>query len=215
MNGSSERLVFIDIETTGLQPSSPIIQVAAIATNSAGFELESFEAKIRLPCKITIEHQHSQYDPALWKKAARSPRQAAIRLAQFLSRHATVDLISQKGVSFRVAQLVAHNAEFDSSFLRNWFDELNVFFPASYRPLCTLQRALWLFDENKNLTPPVNYKLGTLCQYFGVPLNDDDAHDALADVRATVILYREMTKCVLARSNCFQPVDNCINRQAS
>jgi DNA polymerase III epsilon subunit-like protein len=58
--------------------------------------------------------------------------------------------------------------------------------------LCTKQRALWLFAEDKSLTPPADYKLGTLCQYFGVPLSADDAHDALADVRATVGLYKQM-----------------------
>ena len=197
MYSPNERLVFIDIETTGLQPSSPIIQVAAIATDSRANELESFETKIRLQNGVKLQHRHSHYDEKLWLKTARSPRRAAIELAKFLCRHATVDLISQRGSSFQVAQLVAHNAEFDSSFLRNWYDQLNVFFPASYRPLCTLQRALWLFDENKNLTPPANYKLGTLCQYFGVQLGESEAHDALADVRATLSLYREMTKVVV------------------
>ena len=66
--------------------------------------------------------------------------------------------------------------------------------PASYRVFCTLQRAMWLFHECKELTPPVDFKLGTLCQYFGVPLRAEDAHDALADVRATVALYREMNQ---------------------
>lgn len=194
MQAPNERLVFIDIETTGLQPSSPIIQVAAIATDCRARELESIEIKIRLPRNATIEHRHSRYDATVWKQSAQSPRKAAIELAKFFSRHGTVDLISQKGSTFRVAQLVAHNAEFDTSFLRNWFEGLGIFLPASYRPMCTLQRALWLFDENKSLTPPANFKLGTLCEYFGVPLRDAEAHEALADVRAMLSLYREMTK---------------------
>lgn len=126
----------------------------------------------------------------------------------FLCRHATVDLISDRGSTFRVAQLVAHNAEFDTGFLRNWYSNLSIFFPASYRALCTLQRALWLFDENKSLTPPVNYKLGTLCQYFGVELSDENAHDALADVRATLALYREMTKVAAVTSANLRPNEN-------
>lgn len=31
-----------------------------------------------------------------------------------------------------------------------------------------------------------------MCEYFGVVLRSEDAHDALADVRTTVELYREM-----------------------
>ena len=58
--------------------------------------------------------------------------------------------------------------------------------------LCTKQKALWLFEEDKSLTPPTDFKLGTLCQYFDVQLRKDEAHDALVDVRATVKLYQAM-----------------------
>jgi DNA polymerase III epsilon subunit-like protein len=43
------------------------------------------------------------------------------------------------------------------------------------------------FLEHPALIKPIDYKLGTLCEYFGVRLTD---HDALNDVRATVELYR-------------------------
>lgn len=99
-----------------------------------------------------------------------------------------------------VAQLVAHNAEFDGAFLRKWFERLRLFLPASYRVFCTLHRAMWLFHEDRLLTPPNDFKLGTLCQYFGVALRASQAHDALADVRATVELYRRITMLVAART---------------
>jgi DNA polymerase III epsilon subunit-like protein len=38
----------------------------------------------------------------------------------------------------------------------------------------------------------LNYRLDTLCQYFGVPFSAADAHDALGDVRATVALYKAL-----------------------
>ena len=57
---------------------------------------------------------------------------------------------------------------------------------------CTKQKALWLFEQDKSLTPPPNFRLGTLCNYFGVGLSKDEAHDALNDVRATVALYKAM-----------------------
>lgn len=98
-----------------------------------------------------------------------------------------------------VAQLVAHNAEFDGTFLREWFERLGLFLPASYRVFCTLHRAMWLFHENRSLTQPSDFKLGTLCSYFGISLPLQEAHDALADVRATVELYRRMTMLGTAR----------------
>ena len=65
------------------------------------------------------------------------------------------------------------------------------FLPAAYSVLCTLQRSLWYFQENPHAERPANLKLGTLAQHFGIEL--DNAHDALADVRATVKLYKALT----------------------
>lgn len=90
--------------------------------------------------------------------------------------------------------LVAHNGNFDGPFLAAWYRRLGMFMPATHRVFCTMQRALWLFHEDRSLTPPDDYKLLTLCQYFGVPLVASDAHDALNDVRATLALYREFSR---------------------
>lgn len=188
-----ERLVFVDIETTGLELDAEIIQIAAIATDSLANELETFEVKIQTELRQG-DRAHSRFNDRKWRKLAYPPRGAAIRFKQFLTRHATIDIIGNKGALFRVAQLVAHNSEFDGPRLRAWFDRLDLFFPSSYRVLCTMQRAMWLFDENKMLSPPKNYKLQTLCQYFDVQLTDDQAHDAWHDVRATAELYRAMTR---------------------
>ena len=96
-----------------------------------------------------------------------------------------------------MAQLVAHNAErFDSPFLHAWYRRLGLFLPARYMALCTKQRALWLLEEDKSLTPPANFQLQTLCEYFGVSLPAEAAHDALNDVRATVELYRAIRRHV-------------------
>ena len=100
---------------------------------------------------------------------------------------------------FRVAQLVSHNSQFDGPFLKAWFDRQGIFLPASYRVYCTLQRTYWFFHESPRLPLPDDYRLGTLCEYFGVPLHPHDAHEALADVRATVALYRAMRDWELAR----------------
>ena len=92
-----------------------------------------------------------------------------------------------------IAQLAEHNAErFDVPFLHAWYRRQQIFCPARYMALCTKQKALWLFAEDKTLTPPPDFKLGTLCHYFGIRLGEDEAHDAVNDVRATVQLYAAM-----------------------
>lgn len=191
-----ERLVFIDLETAGAEPWRPIIQIAAIALTSDLQELECFEAKIlfaeRIADSKSLRKPH--YSLERWQQEGRPVKDVLNDFSDVLRRHATVDQVSKAGAVFQVAQIVAHNAAFDSAFLNAWFARFDSFLPASPRVLCTMQRAIWLFHEDKRLTPPPDFKLGTLCSYFGVPLRKSDAHDALADVRATVELYRAMNK---------------------
>lgn len=170
------------------------MQLAAIAVDAGLRELESLEMKLRFqrhkvhPGCLRKAH----FSTSVWAREAISERDAGRRFSEFLKRHATVDLISVDGRGYRVAQLVAHHAAFDASFLASWFKRIDRFLPAHPRFLCTHQRALWLFHEDKSLSPPADYQLGTLCQFFGVRLKNHEAHEALADVRATLALYRAM-----------------------
>ena len=193
-----ERLLFVDLETGGVEPWRPIIQIAAIAVTSSLRELESFEAKIHFDESVAAPEalRKNHYSRERWLREGRRSRDVAEDFTRLLRRHATIDQTATSGRVFQVAQLVAHNGAFDGGFLRAWFERLNLFLPASPRVLCTMQRAIWLFHEHKSLTPPADFKLGTLCQYFGVSLPAEDAHDALNDVRATVALYREMNQVV-------------------
>lgn len=196
-----ERLVFFDLESGGffdvvageVKVTKPLIQIAAIALDRHYRECETFEVKVafdeRDADRASLAANH--YDAEVWSTQAVLPHTAAKRFAAFLRRHATVDRLSKNGKPYSVAQLVAHNAErFDGPLIHAWFKLLREFCPAAYSVFCTKQRAFWLFHENKHLTPPVNYKLCTLCQYFDVPLSEEATHDALNDVRATVGLYR-------------------------
>lgn len=191
---AGERLVFYDLETAGLASTSSIIQIAAIAVNSQLQELETFEVKIRFDVSQATPEalRINSFEPTVWKRLAMQPEDAAKSFANFLRRHATVDMVSRSGKPYQLARLVAHNASFDGPLLISWFADLGLFLPAARSVYCTLQRAYWMFQEDRQLTPPTNYKLGTLCEYFGIPLPDNEAHDALADVRGMVDLYRGM-----------------------
>lgn len=187
------KLVFIDLETAGPDPQRhPIIQLAALATDDVFSPLEAYEAKIRFSPhtakKASLRKSH--YHPGTWSIDAKEPKTVAIELAEFCRRHATVPRLSAKGESYHVAQLAAHNAEFDSAFLRKWYDRMGLYLPARLQVVCTMQRALCYFIENRHLQEPRDYKLATLCSYFRVPFHAAAAHDALGDVTATVSLYR-------------------------
>ena len=194
----NEKNIYVDLETAGLDPEQhPIIQIAGVAVNGELRELETIELKVKFDEREATPEalQKNSYDQELWEREGVSPPDAAKQFAAFLRRHATVDMFSRDDRPYLVAQLVGHNgAAFDGPFIHAWYRRLGIFCPARYQTLCTLQRALWYFDEHKHETPPTNFKLGTLCEYFGVSLREEDAHDALADIRATVSLYRVMVR---------------------
>ena len=178
-----------------------MIQIAAIATSEQMEELAGFEAKARLPKDLRLKPLHSRYNKKYWEAEGRDANEVAIEFAAFLTRNATVERYSTTGQLFRVAQLVAHNSGFDSDILHAWFKQLKVYLPASFQTLCTLQRAMWLSQESERDFSPTDFKLVSLCEYFGIEHTTKEAHDAFNDVRATLLLYREMRKCHAENEN--------------
>lgn len=191
------KFIFIDTEPGGHDPRRhPIIQIAAIAVDGQFQQIDAFEAKLRFDeaSATKASLRKASYSRAQWAREALHPRQAAQEFAAFLKRHATIPVLGLRGRERKVAQLVAHNAEFDSGFIQAWFERHDVYYPARFQVLCTVQRAEWYFSEHSELPRPDNMKLLTLCRYFEVPLSRLEAHDALADVRATIGLYRAIRK---------------------
>lgn len=196
MSTSHNELVFFDLETAGPNPKRhPIIQIAAIAIDGTTFaNRESLELKIRFDERRATKYalRKNSYSRRTWQEHAVNEVEAAMRFADFLKRHATYSEVSRNGVAYRLAQLVAHNAAFDGPFLHAWFERYGMFCPARRQVLCTLQRCLSYFLDNPHLTWPRNFRLATLCQYFGVAFAAADAHDALGDARATAALYHAL-----------------------
>lgn len=187
--------VCFDLETGGLEPEHPDIQLAAVAIDSDYNELATFERKIKFDeakaTKVALEINH--YDPEVWAKEAKPLIQVCREFADFLRPYCCVAKVSKAGKPYRVARLFGHNAAtFDAPRLQRMFAQTGVFLPADLRVRCTLQRALWWFDERQEDSSKVQLgsSLTTLCQHFGIPVLD--AHDALGDVRMTVALAKAL-----------------------
>jgi DNA polymerase III epsilon subunit-like protein len=194
-SGMKHKLVFVDLETGGTDPKRhPIIQIAAVVTDDTLSPVEAFEAKVCFDLKSANKQslRKNHYHPGTWSSYAMEPQAVACEFSTFLRRHASITKLSQKGELFQVAQLVAHNAQFDAAFLAAFYERLGAYLPANRIWLCTLQRALWFFTERSEAERPKDLKLATLCQYFGVPFHAASAHEALADVTATAALYRAL-----------------------
>ncbi len=179
--------VFFDLETTlPYRGRRQIRQLAAIAVSSSLEWLDSLELKVRFDASQTPRSgpRQRRYSRFAGEQQSLEPRQAAHTLAKFLQcyRHGKA-----------LVQLAAHNAPFDAPILQRWYQDLGLFLPARLQVLCTLQRAEWYFAERRDLPPPRNFQLATLCEYFAVPFHAASAHDALGDVTATVGLYRALS----------------------
>ena len=193
MKISTDRMVFFDVETLGPARTRPIVQIAAVAVDGDLREIDTFEVKIRVSQSNAASRPsfaERKCDPSVWKRHAVCSRSAAAALARFLRGHAVVRPCSPVPPFRCAVQLAAHNARFDARCLQAWSRSNDIFLPVSYRVICTMQRAMWLFLEQPHRTPPPDFKLRTLCRYFDIPLSNHGYHDALEDVRATVALYR-------------------------
>ncbi len=189
---NSKTIVF-DLETGGVEPRHPNIQLAAIVIDDAtGGELGSFECKIKFneadadPKALEINH----YTPEAWADAVPSDLCVA-RFTKFIKPHSTIEMMSKRtNKPYYVAKLAGYNAlTFDLPRLRQMYGEQ--FFPCSYMVRDVLQRAMFFFDENADLgCKPDSLKLSKVCEYFGITV--DGAHDALVDVRMTAALARKL-----------------------
>lgn len=188
------RIIFFDLETGGFdEHKHAIIQIAALAVEMADLSIvEEFECKINFKPENATHDALSVncYDADVWKREAVGPFDACKQFSEFLKRFANVEMISKAGKPYHVAQLAAYNAEFDARFLQAWYKRLDQFMPASFRAMCVLQRALWHFQEQL-LPPPKSFKLFDVCEALGITL--DGAHDAQADNRAQVEVYRHIS----------------------
>ena len=195
MTARPSKFIAFDLESGGLTPAHPDIQLAAVAIDEATWgEIDVFQRKIQFnidqadPHALEINH----YDPAVWEREAVTEHACVSEFRRFVDRHKSLDLWSQRtSKTYPAARLVGHNAAtFDGPRLKAMFDRHGYFLPADLRVRCTVQRALWFFDEHPELARPRDMKLATLATYFGIPVAG--AHDALADVRLTIALARAL-----------------------
>ena len=186
--------VFFDLETGGIEPDSPVIQIAAIAIRQ-GRELGVFERKI-----LFNEWQADRkalevnsYDPDQWARQACNEAQAVAEFARFLRQHADIEKVGRSGKAYRVARLGGHNAlAFDLPRIRELYERHGEFFPGdSFAVLDTLHLATWALATNGDRSP-TSLKLTVIAEHFGIP--HSGAHDALHDVRINIQVAEKLLR---------------------
>ena len=193
-------ITVFDTETTGFDPNeNHVYQIAAVTLGVEEDhvrELDEFEVKLWLPPDGLEQLDKLRekkpevvlYDHEVWT-AHGVPTLAGLRsFLGYLNTWAWIPKKSKKGTTYYVALLGGHNVDFDLKMMRGMCKRNDVFFPAEYWGLDTVSLFRWLAVMHPNRKLPENYQLGTLADHVKVPL--ENAHDAMADVRATVELIK-------------------------
>ena len=86
-----------------------------------------------------------------------------------------------------------NNASFDNQFLRAWFVQNgdnyfgSWFWSSSIDVMVLATQAL--LEERTQME---NFKQGTVAKYVGVPVSEEQLHDALYDIRVCMAIYQHM-----------------------
>lgn len=161
----------LDVETTGLFPKNHdrIVEIGIVRINSNGDVLDEYESLINPQRDLGPTWLHG----ISAREAKRAP----------LFREIAGDILGL----LKDTILIAHNARFDSNFIRCDFDRIGVNLPM-LPSICTMRLAM-LADPSVHCR-----KLGELCKHYGI--NVGRQHSAISDARSAAELFIKCLKKV-------------------
>lgn len=166
-----QRFAVVDVETSGLSPRRHrILQVAVVEVRGDGTVLDEWSTLVRPSWwRVGPRHVHGLTVRRTWR--APKMRRVAPELAARLEGRL----------------VVAHNLPFDWAFIERGFKRAGVRPQGGLEGLCTLTLSRSL-DPDRT----ASHRLADLCARYGVGL--EQAHDALADARATAQLLPHLLR---------------------
>lgn len=178
------KTLYFDVETTGLLPGHhEVVQLAYILDIDDSIVLEGNEFfRPDFPERVDPEALETTHKTIEELMAYPERKHGYNRFLFDLSKH--IDKFDKKDK----ANPAAANGHFDLEFVNKLFESQRDPYFGSWQnwqlidPIAMARQAVWAGA----MKPLENYKLGTLCQAFKVPL--ENAHDALADTRAMRVL---------------------------
>ena len=186
-----ERLIALDVETTGLEilEDHRIIEVGAVEILKREITNTEFQRYIQPNRKVGDSvNIHGITD-------------------KFLINKPQFNQISDDLLSFiEGATLVIHNAPFDLGFLNNELKIIGI--KETIEDICTIIDTLELSKQQR---PGTMHNLDALCRRFGIDTSARTRHGALLDAQILAQVYLAMTG---GQSNLFQEVADTESNQS-
>ena len=186
------KVIYIDVETTGLDCNMHGIRELAFIVEIDGFVVDkgllkinpfTYTKEIKADAKA-LEISGKTLDEIISSEYEKS-------FCQFLDFTRMLDKYVDSSNKEDKFTINGYNTSFDIAFLKAWFNDngMNKFFSSyfSYKELDVF--ALVKQFKHLGLIDTKNDKLKTVCEYFNIPL---DAHNALDDIVATKELSEKL-----------------------
>lgn len=187
--------IVLDLETSGLEPQwNQPLQAALIYCDEQLRPLSELSLRCRLPAHIVPAPGAlltTGIGPAQLEQAPLTSTEMLSTIAKALAAWAPATVIGYNSLRFD-EEMLRH--AFFTHLLPPYATQLGGHCRAD---LLTMVRAVSMLDPSALTVPigktgKVSHKLGDICRANGIALSEDEAHDALADTRATLALLRHL-----------------------
>lgn len=187
--------IIYDLETSGLHAAWNVpLQAALIHCDESLKPISELSLRCRLPAHIVPAPAAlltTGIQPAQLEQAPMSSVDMLAAIAKALAAWAPATVIGYNTIRFD-EEMLRH--AFFTHLLPPFATQLNGHRRAD---LLSMVRAVAMLEPSA-ITVPLggagkpSFKLGDICRANGIALSEDEAHDALADTRATLALFRHL-----------------------
>lgn len=181
------KLLFFDLETTGVNPGKNGIHQISGMIEIDGIEQERFNFHVQPNPKAVIEEQALSVAGVTREQVMAYPtmREVYNQFVEMLGKY--VDKYDKQDKFFLVGY---NNASFDNQFLRGFFlqngdNYFGSWFWSNTLDVMVLASA-YLVTRRPDME---NFKLSTVAKTLGIEVKDDSLHNAMYDIELTRAVY--------------------------